>query len=446
MNKKEFITELKNKLSILETTEIDDIISEYETHISNKIKEGKSEKEAIKSFGEIDELAKEILSAYKIKSDYKEEDSISKFQKGADRIFEWIGDKFQGIENYQTKDLGKLIFLILLGLILIFVLKIPFEIFKDILISISRTFMTPMREILRIIFSLCVDLGYLVFIAIVIIAIVRKTRNINSETIIDKAKNQTKIKKESTKEEKALDNSDVTNETAKYSVGNLAYLLLRIIVGCMSLPLLMPYIFSLIALGSSIAIIIKGVVLIGLIIGLLGAVIIAGSFFEFIYRFVFVKPQSKSTLIAFIIGLILSGFGLVIFIFEIIDFDVIDRAPLMSNKQKIETRTYALDNFEIIIDVNNESYTLLYDENLNNEVKIEYKYHEKFIKTSDYISNDDNKLRIHCQTDKITNYGNVAKMVIYNLKDKKIYNYEKLYEADIIIYINELDKNRLQIN
>ena len=38
MNKKEFISELKSKLSILKKEEVNDIVNEYSEHIEEKIK------------------------------------------------------------------------------------------------------------------------------------------------------------------------------------------------------------------------------------------------------------------------------------------------------------------------------------------------------------------------------------------------------------------------
>ena len=70
MNKKEFINEIKTRLSILKKEEIDDIVNEYSEYIDEKIKSGKSESEAIKEFGDIDELVGGILDAYKIDKEY----------------------------------------------------------------------------------------------------------------------------------------------------------------------------------------------------------------------------------------------------------------------------------------------------------------------------------------------------------------------------------------
>ncbi|MEG1146062.1 MAG: DUF1700 domain-containing protein, partial [Bacilli bacterium] len=66
MNKKQFIKELEYKLSILDEQELKDTINEYKDIIELKVKSGITEEEAVLEFGELDELATEILKAYKI--------------------------------------------------------------------------------------------------------------------------------------------------------------------------------------------------------------------------------------------------------------------------------------------------------------------------------------------------------------------------------------------
>ena len=66
MKKEEFIKKLREKLSILEEKEIEDIVAEYTGYIEEKMQKGATEEEAIKDFGSIEELTKELLEAYKI--------------------------------------------------------------------------------------------------------------------------------------------------------------------------------------------------------------------------------------------------------------------------------------------------------------------------------------------------------------------------------------------
>ena len=66
MKKKEFLSILEEKLEVLNKEEREDILNEYKDTISEKVKNGQTEEEAIKDFGDIDDLARELLSAYKI--------------------------------------------------------------------------------------------------------------------------------------------------------------------------------------------------------------------------------------------------------------------------------------------------------------------------------------------------------------------------------------------
>ena len=78
MTKQEFLTRLKMKLSVLSKDEITDIIDEYSEIIDEKINEGKTEQQAVHDFGNVDELAREILKAYKIDDQFTEKEDWSR--------------------------------------------------------------------------------------------------------------------------------------------------------------------------------------------------------------------------------------------------------------------------------------------------------------------------------------------------------------------------------
>lgn len=70
MDKKTFIRELRQALSVLQEDELNDIVSEYEQHIDMKMKNGLTEDDAIADFGSLTELTADILEAYHVRSDY----------------------------------------------------------------------------------------------------------------------------------------------------------------------------------------------------------------------------------------------------------------------------------------------------------------------------------------------------------------------------------------
>ncbi len=70
MNKKEFLSALRETLAVLKEEELRDIIDEYEQHIDMKVANGLSEEEAIADFGDYKELTSELLEAYHVRADY----------------------------------------------------------------------------------------------------------------------------------------------------------------------------------------------------------------------------------------------------------------------------------------------------------------------------------------------------------------------------------------
>lgn len=83
MDKKTFLLNLRQSLSVLKEEELQDIVSEYEQHIDMKVENGLTEEEAIVDFGSMTELTAEILEAYHVRADYAE--SVSGRRMKADR-------------------------------------------------------------------------------------------------------------------------------------------------------------------------------------------------------------------------------------------------------------------------------------------------------------------------------------------------------------------------
>lgn len=82
MNKKQFLESLRKELNILKESEIDDILLEYEQHLDEQIHAGRSEEEAVANFGDVQELAREILDAYQLKTETR--------HKAVDRVIKWF--------------------------------------------------------------------------------------------------------------------------------------------------------------------------------------------------------------------------------------------------------------------------------------------------------------------------------------------------------------------
>ena len=119
MTKDEFLRLLDRKLDVINERERRDIIDEYRTHIEMKMKEGKSEEEAIEDFGNIDELVDDILDAYKINTDRVNRSFDTKLNRFMDDLFNGFQRFLGSFTSLQMDDVVRLVFEILVILILL---------------------------------------------------------------------------------------------------------------------------------------------------------------------------------------------------------------------------------------------------------------------------------------------------------------------------------------
>jgi len=290
MNKKSFLTKLRSKLSILEKQEIDDIIEEYSSHIDKKIEEGKTEKEAVEDFGNIDELVKEILSAYKINGSYKEEES--KFEKWISNFIDSMVEFFQKLfddvsEQKVSKILVTIVYIIigifLCGLLLWFV-RIPFDLVKEIgdrIINVGgHNFLT---ETFETIWNLFVELACIVISIVIVAALIKKAikhLDLNNDKVeVLEIKDDKKVTKQIKKDKK------------KDSVlMDFFIICLKIfVIVSIYIPLLMCDIGLAIGLGALVFFAIQGVISIGMIIMFIGMLMIAVALTILITKFLFSK-------------------------------------------------------------------------------------------------------------------------------------------------------------
>lgn len=181
MTKQQFLDSLKNKLKVLKEAEINDILDEYSQVIDNKIADGESEEKAVADFGNIDDLAREILDAYKINENYMGSsrrdnpllqeiaDSLSSF---LEQTIQFLSGFFEGMD---AEGAARIIVSLLIGLVVLFLMRIPFWIIEEIgEVILSIILPHFLEDPFEWLWSLIVNLGYLVFAVILITDIVKK--------------------------------------------------------------------------------------------------------------------------------------------------------------------------------------------------------------------------------------------------------------------------------
>ena len=202
MNKNSFINKLNKNLKILDENEVKDIIDEYSEIIDEKIKDGKTEEEAISDFGDVDELCKEILKAYKINPKYTNEESKFDFEgfikNSANKLSKFtqsIVNEFKKQDNISLEYIFEILIKAIILLFILGIISVPFLIIYGLGHNILDIIFFPFDIILTILWGMLIWLLYFVVGVLIGIKLFKSDK-------VEVKKAVKKKKKVETKEEK----------------------------------------------------------------------------------------------------------------------------------------------------------------------------------------------------------------------------------------------------
>lgn len=443
MNKKEFLDKLEKKLSILDESERKDILDEYKDTISEKVKHGQSEEEAVADFGDVDELVKEILSAYKIDPDFegKDENTFNKLlsdgedliKKGADKLAKTSKGLASDFKRTNKEINLSLIFEIVIKIIitifLIGILRLPFMLIYEVGKGMLDSIFAPFEMIFSFLFGVLLLIVYLSLCVLVIVSLFKGYFKHDDTALEDAHKEEEENKNSEVKEKSPV-------KKGRSTLGEAIILIIKIwVVIFIMVPAVFVDLSILFGLCLAIIYLIKGINLFGLGILLLGCLIMCTWFIKLIYGILF--KAEKVNVIPLIISIILMMVGGLLFADMIINIDYYDKVP--SNiKKESKIYEYKIDERTVISNLNGYTEEIVKDMK-DGEIKVEVDYYKEAtkIKIDDYDAGDYRRIAF------VNNYTgiNPTKFMynnfIDNLKDNKIYNYNDVYAFNIKVYGNE---------
>ena len=268
MTKKQFLKQLKEKLQDIENDELEEILNQYSSLIDEKIAMGKSEKEAVKIFGEVDEIAETIIKDYNRKN-YKDKDIISNYSK---KLMDYGERFFSFLSKKDTSELIKILIEVIVVIFLIGLCHIPISILEGLGKSVFYILSAPLNKIFYIIWKVVLELAYL---ALAILAfgkfIGMRYLNVEEAKDVKKYKVHVEVKKVN-KEPYSL---------IKIGVVFLKFLAILILFG------LSIYLMGMgLVLGICFYLLIKGVTYFGLYLVMLSLFLLGTLFFEILFDFV----------------------------------------------------------------------------------------------------------------------------------------------------------------
>lgn len=464
MNKNEFLNQLRKRLSVLSQEEIEELISEYSEHIDHKMSEGKSEEEAVNDFGDLGELSRSILQAYKLNEHYTNKPKFSEILEKS----EITGRKFiKNFEDFYSKislsEVFKFLILIILSFGLVALLKFPFMLFRSIsLWFLEIIFGYNFTSHFDGIWTFVVNAVYYLCSILLMISVVhfgqQRYMHIThqSQNLVKKPENKVEaeeiIVEEVVREDKQV-KSDVKN-TQKKSGGfssfisklaNLFYYLivwsLRLLILAVLFPVLIGLVIGLFMWGMLVFLVLSKVPLVGLMFTT-GMDLVFGLCFIFIifaYSFgLKLKTWKYSRIFSIIlITLILGGFGTIWSLNELSQFEWV------STENDTIEQVYKLDDIENISMINTWSDFII-DNSLEDGVIV-----CALPKTNDQltITKEDKRLLISNSDYSEVNEINLIRRSIMDqfnaLKDRKLILSYNDYSNRVVIRVNEKDYESL---
>lgn len=453
MTKKKFLLELEQKLSILEENEKKEIVNEYKDIIEEKIKHGKSEKEAILEFGDIEFLTDEILKAYKINPNFKKEEKSDKTvsEKGSDfvksaakELTEFttgiVEEAKKNNVDFKLENVFELMIKILLLLIGLALLRLPFHAIDFIGSGMLQTDIFPFM-LFELLWKVLVWVFYLISCVLVATYFLKDTilffkKNEIEEEVKQEKKEETKTenKAEIKKEQQIKKMDEKKTETVKDSTNPITSILLILLKIFVILTFFIPTFGFLTGVTTvfSIAIylLIKGVDTVGIII-ICGGIYFITAFFINIVSLIF-KTDKKIVMSTFFTGVILVIFG------SIYSIDTFSKTRYINDVPSSFKKTSEIRRYEDVNNIDNSYYSsdieYIEDNTLgNNELEVEFTYYKDQVKKNIQIT--DNNLIIDFDSYDFFP-GEIISSFVKELKNKKIFNYENLYEVNIVIKAN----------
>lgn len=153
----------------------------------------------------------------------------------------------------------------------------------------------------------------------------------------------------------------------------------------------------------------------------------------------------KGYIISIITGFVLIGCGIGFLAFEVMDYDYVEGLPVNLSESK-KTYSYDLNEGNIYFDIDEEYTKIITDDSITpGTINTEVIFYGKAFNlyTSQEITPTGKIIRYSTGL-KTNGIKYFYKITIDGLKDKKIYDYEKLEDMTINVYVNSVDLEKVK--
>lgn len=416
----------------------------------------------------LDDLTNDEVQYSEVKTKNK-----NSFDNLVDDVMYIIDKTFVMFSTLEAKERGKVIGELIVLFLILLLFRLPFE-YISFLGHKVLYYLPKGAFFFQSLWAFIINIIYLILFVFTFLYIYKtyfldkykdkEKVNTNKEKPISEENNNNIIKEEA-KEKEQKQEEHKKNHDRNYGIGTTLFeILSKITSFCfktflvfVSIPFIITFIVLFIALFLIIVLICKGIFYFGFLVCSIAGIALNWLLLKIIASLLFnYKPNFKIMFATFIIGISLTGIGSGLIIFDFASTEIINEAP--ETKFELITKSYEYQINDNLVITNcadygyygcyfyNNDYEYIVDDNLKDTVKIEINYYKDLL----YIDTNEttvDKYHVFQIWNNVAGYNKyILENFLDNLKKKKIYNYEKLYEYKIVIKSSSDNINKLKTN
>ena len=352
-------------------------------------------------------------------------------------------------ESMSFKEIIEFLVTVFLLVIIIIVGTIPKDIIENLIGTNLLEGITYVGPTLNTLFRLIVDILYSVF-AIVIFVYVLKIKYLDRIKIKEDTDKEivAKVKEKRVEEvEKVIikDNSSNSNSLTRLLAKIIIYIIKFFVVLFLFAPLICIVVLA-VMLGFEVLFVIKGLPLVGMLLWTIAGIIISALCFEVPLNFVINhKNNYKRVMITLLISLVIVIIGSIIFAFEFFSITYVNELPKDVKTKEISETLPMTNNFKTIGYYYNDIEYVV-DDSLTDEIEVDVTYYDYLISNNIEIEVHNNNLLVYMDSPKEFSFKEALDKVSKDIKDGKIYNYDKINEYKVTIKTSSNNINIIKNN
>ena len=352
-------------------------------------------------------------------------------------------------ESMSFKEIIEFLVTVFLLVIIIIVGTIPKDIIENLIGTNLLEGITYVGPTLNTLFRLIVDILYSVF-AIVIFAYVLKIKYLDRIKIKEDTDKEivAKVKEKRVEEvEKVIikDNSSNSNSLTRLLAKIIIYIIKFFVVLFLFAPLICIVVLA-VMLGFEVLFVIKGLPLLGILLWTIAGIIISALCFEVPLNFVINhKNNYKRVMITLLISLVIVIIGSIIFASHFFSITYVNELPKDVKTKEISETLPMTNNFKTIGYYYNDIEYVV-DDSLTDEIEVDVTYYNYLIDNNIEIEVHNNNLLVYMDSPKEFSFKEALDKVSKDIKDGKIYNYDKLNEYKVTIKTSSNNINIIKNN